>query len=195
MKTYTKLPIPKDTAWERRTWRRYAPIWFKNFIEGITNIIRWIPTLYQDRDWDDFYITKMLQKKIEFQREHLVYHNRHLSIPEDNRDMTWVLNLIERKHEDYYSLEKYDYEDSEFVFTPCEDKPDYSTIETKVNSENWDEYLAKYKGAARRVKKAYPNKDLSAKDDLVFWVARYNQERAEKLLWKIMAERSAKWWD
>jgi len=195
MKTYTKLPIPKDTAWERRTWRRYAPIWFKNFIEGVTNIIRWIPTLYQDKDWDDFYITKMLQKKIEFQRKHLVYHNRHLSIPQDNRDMTWVLNLIERKHEDYYSLEKYDYEDSEFVFTPCEDKPDYSTIETKVNSENWDEYLAKYKGAVRRVKKLYPDRDFSDKRDLTHYVGRYNQERCNKLLWRIMAERSARWWD
>jgi hypothetical protein len=195
MKTYTKLPIPKDTAWDRKTWRRHAPIWFKEFVDGITNIIRWIPTLYRDRDWDDFYITKMLQKKIEFQREYLVKHNRHLSIPQDNRDMTWVLNLIERKHEDYYQLEKYDYEDSEFVFTPCIDKPGYSTLDTKVNSENWDDYLAKYKGAVRRVKKAYPNRDLSAKDDLVFWVARYNQERAEKLLWKIMAERSVKWWD
>ena len=195
MKRYTKLPIPKDTAWERNTWRRYAPIWFKEFVDGVTNIVRWIPTLYRDRDWDDFYITKILQKKIQFQREHLVKHNRHLSIPQDNRDMTWVLNLIERKHEDYYSLEKYDYEDSEFVFTPCEDKPNYSTIETKVNSENWDEYLAKYKGAVRRVKKLYPNKDLSNKEDLTHYVGRYNQERAEKLLWRIMAERSARWWD
>jgi hypothetical protein len=195
MKRYTKLPIPKDTAWERNTWRRYAPIWFKEFVDGVTNIVRWIPTLYRDRDWDDFYITKILQKKIEFQREHLVKHNRHLSIPQDNRDMTWVLNLIERKHEDYYSLEKYDYEDSEFVFTPCEDKPNYSTIETKVNSENWDEYLAKYKGAVRRVKKLYPNKDLSDKGDLTHYVGRYNQERADRLLWRIMAERSARWWD
>ena len=195
MKTYTKLSIPKDTAWDRKTWRRHAPIWFKEFVDGITNIIRWMPTLYRDRDWDDFYITKMLQKKIEFQREYLVKHNRHLSIPQDNRDMTWVLNLIERKHEDYYSLEKYDYEDSEFVFTPCIDKPDYSTIETKVNSENWDEYLAKYKGAVRRVKKLYSDKDLSDKRDLTHYVGRYNQERAEKLLWKIMAERSARWWD
>jgi hypothetical protein len=195
MKTYTKLPIPKDTAWERRTWRRYAPIWFKNFIEGVTNIIRWIPTLYQDRDWDDFYITKMLQKKIEFQREHLVYHNRHLNIDIDNRNMTWVLNLIERKHHDYYQLEKYDYEESEFVFTPSLDHPNCSTLDVKVNSENWDDYLAKYKGAVRRVKKLYANKDLSDKQDLTHYVARYNQERCNKLLWRIMDEKSEQWWD
>jgi hypothetical protein len=195
MRRYTKLPIPKDTAWDRTTWRRYAPIWFKEFVDGVINIIRWMPTLYRDRDWDDFYITKMLQKKIEYQREHLIKHNRHTSIPQDNRDMTWVLNLLERKHEDYYQLEKYDYEDSEFVFTPCIDKPGCSTLDTKINSENWDEYLAKYKGAVRRVKKLYPNKDLSNKEDLTHYVGRYNQARANKLLWRIMEERSARWWD
>ena len=31
MKTYTQLPMPKDSAWERKTWRRYTPIWFKTF--------------------------------------------------------------------------------------------------------------------------------------------------------------------
>ncbi len=65
MKFYKPLPIPKDTAWDRKTWRRYVPIWLKEFVDGTTNIIRWVPTLYRDRDWDDFYITKVLQKKIE----------------------------------------------------------------------------------------------------------------------------------
>jgi hypothetical protein len=195
MKIYIKLPIPKDTAWDRKTWRRHAPIWFKEFVDGVTNIIRWIPTLYRDRDWDDFYITKMLQKKIEFQREHLVKHNRHTSIPQDNRDMTWVLNLIERKHADYYQLEKYDYEESEFIFTPSLDHPNCSTLDVKINSENWDDYLAKYKGAVRRVKKLYSNKDLSDKQDLTHYVGRYNQERCNKLLWRIMDEKSEQWWD
>ena len=195
MKTYTKLPIPKDTAWDRKTWRRYTPIWFKEFVDGVTNIIRWIPTLYRDRDWDDFYITKMLQKKIEFQRKHLIEANRHTRIDIDNRNMTWALNLIERKHADYYQLEKYDYEESEFVFTPSLDHPNCSTLDVKINSENWDDYLAKYKGAVRRVKKIYANKDLSDKQDLTHYVARYNQERCNKLLWRIMDEKSEQWWD
>jgi hypothetical protein len=195
MKQYKPLIVPKDSAWDRKTWRRYAPIWFKEFIDGMTNIIRWMPILYKDRNWDDYYITKLLQKKIEFQREYIVKHNRHTRVPMDNRDMTWVLNLIERKHEEYYAFEKYDYEDSELVFTPCEDRPDHSTISTKTNSENWDEYLAKYKGAVRRVKKLYPNDDLSDKERLAFFVSKYNQERCHKLLWRIMEERSQGWWD
>ena len=50
MKRYEKLPIPSDSAWNRKTWRRYTPIWFNVFIEGVHNIFRWIPTIYKDKD-------------------------------------------------------------------------------------------------------------------------------------------------
>ena len=195
MKQYTKLPIPKDSAWDRKTWRSYTPIWLKQFIDGLSNIIRWIPIIYKDKDWDDFYITKMLQKKIEFQREHLVKHNRHTHIDIDNRNMTWVLNLIERKHHDYYSLEKYDYEKSEVKFTAVKDRPGISEMNVVIHSEEWDKYLSKYKGAVRRIKKLYPNKDLSDKRTLVHCLGVYNQERCKKLIWRIMEEKSEQWWD
>lgn len=43
---------------------------FKNeirkFFIGISNIIKWIPVLYKDRDWDFYFVYVMLQKKLEF---------------------------------------------------------------------------------------------------------------------------------
>jgi hypothetical protein len=45
MKTYTQLPMPKDSAWERKTWRRYAPVWFKQFIDGVSNLFKWFPVI------------------------------------------------------------------------------------------------------------------------------------------------------
>ena len=72
MKTYTKLPLPKDSAWDRKTWRSHVHWRIKYFIDGVSNIIRWIPTLYHDRDWDEYFILRMLQKKIEHQRAYLV---------------------------------------------------------------------------------------------------------------------------
>ena len=97
MKTYNKLPLPKDTAWERKTWRKYIHRKIKYLIDGVHNIIRWIPFLFHDRDWDDYYILKMLQKKIEHQRNYLVNSNRHTRIDEDNYWMTVTLNLLERE--------------------------------------------------------------------------------------------------
>ena len=110
---YTKLKLPKDTAWERKSWRRFVHWRITYFIDGVRNIIRWVPVLYKDRDWDDYFITKMLQKKIENQRKYLVEHNRHLNIDSNNFWMTVVLNLIEAEHEEYYSCEYMDYYESE----------------------------------------------------------------------------------
>jgi hypothetical protein len=198
MTQYKKLILPQDSAWGRRTWRRYTPYWFNNFWDGVKNIIRWIPTIYKDKDWDDYFITKLLQKKIEYQRAYLVHHNRHMDIERDNRDMTWVLNLIERKHEEYYGTEHHDYQDIDMKFIPAEGNPEVTELAFETKSENLDAYLAKYPGSVKRVKKKYSGKDFSGlqgKQTLSYYVASFNQQRSNKLLWKIMEERSERWWD
>lgn len=183
MKQYTKLEVPKDSAWDRKTWRGYAPIWFLNLFDGVRNIIRWMPTLYKDKDWDDYYITKMLQKKIEFQREYLVKANRHTEIERDNRDMTLILNLIERMHEEFYALEKYNY--VEFG----------DSIFSAHKSHNLEDYLAKYPGTVKKVIKKYPDRDFSDPETLSLFVGTELQIKNDSLVWKIMAERSHGWWD
>ena len=140
MKKYTKLPIPKDSAWDdtRFKWGGYVHWRIRYFFQGIWNIIRWMPTLYKDKDWDDYYITKILQKKIEFQRKLIVNNNRHTRVDMDNYWMTVVLNLIELEHEDFYSLEKYNYiTDEGNIFEP------------KITRDDTDMYLAKYPASVR----------------------------------------------
>jgi hypothetical protein len=108
MKQYTKLPIPIDTAWDvpRYKWQQYMHWRIKEFFRSIYNLIQWFPTIWKDRHWDDYFITKLLQKKIEFQRAYLVSENRHVNIDRDNYWMTVVLNLLERKHTEYYQMER-----------------------------------------------------------------------------------------
>ena len=195
MKTYKKLTLPSDSAWDRRTWRRYAPIWLKQFIDGLSNIIRWIPVIYKDKDWDDYYITKILQKKIEHQRAHLVKENRHTRIDEDNFWMTVVLNLIEREHEEFYGLEKYEYIKSNIEFVEAEDYPGSYTIKETVETDELDKYLAKYPASVRKVKKLHPDKDFSNQNTLAFYVGQYNQERCRYLLFEILKRYSNRWWD
>jgi hypothetical protein len=99
MKKYTKLTLPVDSAWDRKTWRSYTPSWLKSFVDSTQNVIKWLPVIWKDRHWDDYYITKILQRKIELQRDYLVKANRHTDINRDNFWMTVVLNLIELEHE------------------------------------------------------------------------------------------------
>ena len=195
MKIYHKLKLPKDTAWERKTWRRYFHWKIKYFIDGIHNIIRWIPFLYHDRDQDDHFTLKLLQKKIEYQREYLVKHNRHTRVDEDNYWMTVVLNLIEREKEEYYNLEHYDYMDVQITFKPSKHRENSYELEQNIKSECLDDYLTKYKGAVRRVIKENHNLSISNKESLAFYVALYNQKRARKLLFNILEKYSNRWWD
>jgi len=196
MKNYKKLTIPEESAWNRKEvfpfiWRNTN--WrIRYFIGGIKNIFRWIPTLYKDKDWDDWYIFTILQKKIEFQRKEIIYANRHMEVDRDNRDMTIVLNLIERVKDEYYNTEYLDYEDSDVVFKPVEGNENLRSADIEVSSETYDDFLKKYPSSVRKILKENPNLN---KRDLCHYVSKHNQEKAHNLLFKILKERMRWWWD
>jgi hypothetical protein len=194
MNKYTKHPLPLNNAWERKTWRRHAPIWFKEFIDGVKNLIDWFPIIWKDRHWDDSYIFEVLKHKLLLQRNHLVDQYRHTDIPRVNRDITICLNLIERIQDDYYVMETYDYHKSEITYTPCVDMPDCSEVDVVVRSENFDAYFTLHKSAVKKCLKQ--NRSLSgSKKNLARAVAEYKQAQCHKLLFRILSERMTWWWD
>jgi len=196
MKNYEKLIIPKDSAWDRKTLSARA--WgflhwrIRSFLTGCKNVIRWSPTIFKDRDFDDWHIYNILQKKIEFQRKEIIYANMHTTVDLDNRDMTIALNLIERVKEDYYGIEYFDYSDIKFRFNPIEGDNKHYSLEQDIISEDYDNYLKKYPSSVRKVLKEKNDLD---KKDLCFWVAKHNGEKAHDLLHKILKERMGQWWD
>jgi hypothetical protein len=120
MKKYEKLIIPEDSAWSRKSIWGKLPSWLKEFLTGCKNLIKWSPTIWKQRDWDYCFIFDVLQKKIEFQRKELISSNRHTRIETDNRDMTIVLNLIERVRNEHYGTEYLDYRETKFRFEDIE---------------------------------------------------------------------------
>jgi len=195
MKQYNKLKLPSDSAWERKTWKRFINWRVIEFLRRIKNLVGWFPTIWSDRNWDHSFILKILQKKIEFQRNYLVSKNRHKEVSVNNKYMTLALNLIERELCDYYSMEKYDYQDSEIEFAPVEDMHDLRELKINLKSENFSGYLKKYPSAVRKIKKIYPEKDFNDLETLSFYVGLYNQDRCNKLLYKILEQHLSSWWD
>jgi hypothetical protein len=193
MKTkYTKLKEPADSAWDesRFKWGRYVHWRIRYFFHGIYNIIRWIPVLYKDKDWDDYYITKILQKKLEHQRAYLVHANRHDSVPEINYWITVLLNLIESEHENYYGYEYTNYHESEMIINYDR------SIDFITHWEKYDEYLAKYPATLRRVLKLPENKKIKwDKNHLCMLVGQYNQQKCRNLIFEILKTKSTQWWD
>ena len=193
MKTYSKLAIPKDSAWDRNTlfgklnWR------IRYFLTGCQNLIKWAPTIYHDRGWDDSFILKILQKKIEFQRKQLVDANRHTRIDIDNRDMTLVLNLLERVREEHYQMECMDYWESDIVFEKIPNNSSRNLVDIVDKWEKFDEFLTKYPSSVRAVVKEHGEQD--DKKRLCLLVSHYNHSKANKLLFRVLEERLAFWWD
>jgi hypothetical protein len=196
MKIYSPLPIPLDSAWERKTWRRYAPVWFKQFIDGVSNLFKWLPVIWKDRNWDDIYIFEILKHKLILQREYLVSENRHEGVETINRDITICLNLIERVQEEYYVLEIYDYHTADWRrnFTPVKDDPEFYELHVDTVSENFDAYFALHKAAVKKCLKK--DRTLSNnKKNLARAVAHYKQNQCSRLLFSILSERIFWWWD
>ena len=193
MKTYKQLPIPEDSAWSRNTLYSKLHWRIKYFLEGVKNIIRWVPTMYHDRDWDGDYILKILQKKIEHQRKELVNANRHTEVERDNRYMTLALNLLERVRQDHYSLECMDYWDCDMTFNDVTDKPGCKLIDFEEKWEKCDEYLSKYPSSVRAITKEHGV--IEDKKTLCLRVSYYNHSKANKLLFRVLEEKLAHWWD
>ena len=190
---YSKLEIPKDSAWERKSLFGMLHWRIRYFLTGCRNLIKWAPTIYHDRGWDGNYILKILQKKIEYHREELVNANRHTRIDIDYRDMNLVLYLLVRVREEHYQMECMDYWDSEILFNDVPDRPDLKSIDVITKSERYDEFLSKYPSSVRAVIKE--NGIQEDKKNLCLLVSHYNHSKANKLLFRILEEKLAYWWD
>lgn len=171
MKTYKQLPIPRKSAWDRKS---YDPIlWLykkfgnpehldglfdiyfipKEFILNVyrylRNVIRWSPTLWKDKDWDGHFIYEILKKKLEFQRKELVKSNRHTNVWLQNRDITTCLNLIEKVQNDFYEVEYMSYCENRYWFEPTDIKDEDGQISYAMKSinvvDNLSLYLQKYR--------------------------------------------------
>jgi hypothetical protein len=194
MKKHLPLPIPSDSAWERKTWRYYTPIWFNEIVTGISNLIKWISTIYKDRDWDDHYIFEILKFKLIQQRKEIVGANRHTGIEDTNRYITLCLNLIERIQEETYNLEYQDFVRERIWFTDNGDET--STLNSEIEYENFAGYFLKYQNQTKRLVEKDPELALEEnKMRLALRLSDLNQSRCQALLFKILNEKINTWWD
>ncbi len=191
MNKYTLLQLPKDTIWERKSWRRYAPIWLIRITDSIWGLIEWFPIIWKDRHWDDHYIFEILKFKLLKQREYLVNNNRHTNVSEANYYITICLNLIDKIQNEYYALE---YQDFYRGTTKFIKEGKYYRHEEKIEFENFSGYFQKYPLQVKSLLKKYPE----VKDDkmkLALFLSYRNQKRCQTLLFKILNEKINYWWD
>ena len=179
-------------------WEHNGKYLHLNFKRGIENLWYWLPVIWKDRNWDHQYIFDILSHKLKAQSAYIGGRGIHVSAERDAEVMMACVRLIEKVSSEWYSMEYMDYHKTKHWFEPVEDKPGYSTWESKEIYENFDDYFAKYPLIYKRVMNGegwLKIEDENDKDRIASNIAHINHDRARKLLFKIIEQNIEKWWD
>lgn len=160
----------------------------KQFFKRIHNLYRWFPTIWKDQDWDDFYIFEILKFKLKNQAKYIGDHDRYVNAKRDAEIMMLCVRLIEKIQDEYYSCEYQEYHDAELKFIESKDYPGSYEVEMIEKSERFEDYFKKYPRIAKQV-------TVDDKERKAFNIAKINEERAHKLLFKILEQNIRRWWD
>lgn len=141
-------------------------LFFYNLHSGISNIIRWMPVLYKDRDYDHSFILRVLRFKLQKVSEYFKEHG----ISEDNDknigNIDHAIYLLDRLIEE-------DYCDSEYK--ALKDKYSEYDFFKDINNPKYKKYR---EGLSKIFKKASKEQDLDKKE-----------------LFKLLNDHIEKWWD
>ena len=190
-------------------WIKYdAKYLHLDIIRGVKNLIRWFPTIWKDRDYDQFYIYELLRVKLENQAVYISSKDRHTMAQRDAELMMLAARLIAIQQEDLYEMEFMEYHESEFNFLDITDEDnipekykDSKRLEINLISERFDEYFERYPRQYKRAVNGELNlftREENEKENKKIYameIAHENQKRSHKLLFKILDNNINRWWD
>jgi hypothetical protein len=155
---------------------------------SIKNVIRWLPVIWRDKDWDESFIYKILQFKLKNQAEYIATRDWHTRAKRDAEIMMTCVRLIDKINEQYYGMEYFEYYDYDmFPVNPNR------FLEFNVTKDELDTYYAKYPLKFKKVIAQYGlSKDRSS---TALLMGDDRQRKARKLLFKILDENIETWWD
>ena len=191
-------------SWYKRVWGSISLRWSndwkyipQNIKEGFKNLKYWLPIICKDRNYDHSYIYQILQHKLKGQSQYLRDKSFHVRAERDAEVMMTCVRLIDKVNDGSYSSEYGDYHKTKHWFEPCEDEEGYSTWESKLLGENFDDYFKKYPLIYKRVLNGegyFKTKGIEDKQTIAMNIAHLNQDRSHRLLFKIIEENIERWW-
>jgi len=160
---------------------------FRDFYRRVKNVLRWLPVIWKDRDYDDSYITEILIKKLEFTRDFYLSGKAYSAEAEKVADE--IKEAIDRLHMTRDSWEFYEdlameqleqkWGKTTFEFVPLEDRPGLTEMKSKTEKVNTDEeeeqYRKEFRETLDEARKQYMKDKIKA--------------------YKFIAKNIDKWWD
>ena len=185
----------------RLWWKFDGRYYHKDFVKGVKNLIRWFPVIWKDRDWDYRYIWDLNIQKLKFQSKYIGKNDNHTRAKRDAQIMMTCVRLMEKIKDNDYEVEHQEYYNSNVTFIPkiLESGEKVYTYDSKVISENFDEYFKKYPRQYKKVLSGEVNRFKRDGDKdknlIAMEISIENHNRAKKLLFKLMDFYIEYWWD
>ena len=189
-----------EIYWKFIGWR------LKEFKSSVSKLIRWLPIIWKDRDWDDHYIWELMKNKLRWQANYIAKRDWHTRSELDAKRMRLCANLMDKVQDEFYSSEYSDYHEADFNWLDVPDRTDYKELKIETTSERFNEFFKKYPLVYKKV--LMDNKlqmfsieprdgetEVDIKQRIAMNIGHYNHNRARKLLFKIMEENIESWWD
>lgn len=162
---------------------------------GIINLIRWFPTIWNNRDYDYFYILEVIKFKLIRQSKTLVSNRltTYSNFKYNNDRIMLCVRLIEKIQSEFYLTEVNDYHNIKYDIVN-------NKISIKIESERYSDYLNQHMSVVRRILK---NKELqilpmdsteTINTSLSQNIGIYNHERSKKILFHILKNQMEEWW-
>ena len=176
-----------------RRWFLYELKYYpKYFREGVSNLWKWFPIIWKNRDWDSHFIYEVLKFQIGNTAKYIGGHNRHTTAKRDAEIMILTTKLIQRCQDEFYDVEYMDYHESTYDWIDLKDRPNLKELEINEISNTYQEYFNKYPRIYKLIKNQYPDKPEGF---IAMRMGDYNQNRCHKLSFKIIENNIQKWWD
>jgi len=78
----------------------------KNKIKQVRNVLRWIPIIWRDRDWDYYFIYEILKQKLKHVEQHTAKHGHYFNSEGDAESLRIAIEMIEKVQHEYH-IDKY----------------------------------------------------------------------------------------
>ncbi len=157
-------------------WNNITKIWY-NFKYGITNLIKWFPVIWMDRDWDYQYFYKITRKKLKGMENLHRFHGHHVDDIIVANQIKTCISIIDRLIEDDYN-------------SVCFDK--------YFNKWGHPYYIKEDKWGMKREKSTLSKEDeIRKKEEFQICINRERELKLKdkELLFKTITDNIDSWWD
>ena len=158
---------------------------FKVFFRKIKNVLRWLPTIWKDEDWDNIYINNIFIKKLEHTRDFFSSKSYHLNAEDIVKEIQETIDKLNKTNNDWDGYEETVYDklankwgESELEFgkaNECGSVPIKITYKNIKTSEDQEAYHKERKEELKKIHKKY--------------------KKDKKEAYIFLAEHIDNWWD